>query len=111
MRMRYAALAATAMLVAALAATILLTSNAGPQPTSAVPQTSEDSPRDAPATLATPQPPDRCTTPTDYPPASAPSTKAPPTTTPRSRTSPTRCSSSPTKTAATRSSAASRSPS
>ena len=35
MRMRYAALAATFVLAAALAATILLTSNAGPQPTSA----------------------------------------------------------------------------
>ena len=65
MRMRYAALAATAMLLAAIAATILLTSNAGPQPTSATPQTAPHSPRDAPATPATPQPPDRCTTPSD----------------------------------------------
>ena len=65
MRTRYAALAVTFMLVAALAATILLTSNAAPQPTSAAQQTSEDSPRDAPATPVTPQPPDRCTTPTD----------------------------------------------
>ena len=65
MRMRYAALAATFMLVAAVAATIILTSNAGPQPTSATPQTAQHSPRDAPATPAKPQPPDRCTTPTD----------------------------------------------
>ena len=35
MRMRHAALAATLVLLAALAATILLTSNAAPQPTSA----------------------------------------------------------------------------
>ena len=65
MRMRYAAYAASLVLAVAIAATVLLTSCSGPQPTSAVPQTSEDSPRDAPATLATPQPPDRCTTPTD----------------------------------------------
>ena len=39
MRMRYAALAATFVLVAALTATILLTSNAAPQPTSTVQQT------------------------------------------------------------------------
>ena len=63
--MRYAALAATFMLLAALAATLLLTSNAGPQPTSAVQQTAPHSPRDAPATPVTPPPPDRCTTPTD----------------------------------------------
>ena len=62
MRMRYAALAATAMLLAALAATILLTSNAAPQPISVAQQPSEDSPRDAPATPVTPQPPDRCAT-------------------------------------------------
>ena len=62
MRMRYAALAATAMLLAAIAATILLTSNAAPQPTSTVQQTAPHSPRDAPATPVTPQPPDRCAT-------------------------------------------------
>ena len=65
MRMRYAALAATFMLVAALAATILLTSNAAPQPASVAQQTSEDSPRNPPGTPVTPPPPDRCTTPTD----------------------------------------------
>ena len=65
MRMRYAALAATFMLVAALVATLLLTSNAAPQPTSAAQQTSEDSRDDAPDTPVTPQPSDRCTTPTD----------------------------------------------
>ena len=65
MRTRYTALAATLMLVAALAATLLLTSNAGPQPTSAVQQTAPHSPRDAPATPVTPPPPDRCTTPTN----------------------------------------------
>ena len=57
MRMRYAALAATFLLLAALAATLLLTSNAGPQPTSAVQQTAPHSPRDAPATPVTPPPP------------------------------------------------------
>ena len=65
MRMRYAALAATFVLLAALAATLLLTSNAAPQPTSTAQQTAPHSPRDAPATPATPMPPDRCTTPTD----------------------------------------------
>ena len=65
MRTRYAALAATFMLLAALAATLLLTSNAAPQPTSTVQQTAPDSPRDAPDTPVTPMPPDRCTTPTD----------------------------------------------
>ena len=65
MRMRYAALAATFVLLAALAATILLTSNAAPQPTSVAQPTSEDSPRDALATPAKPPPSDRCTTPTD----------------------------------------------
>ena len=65
MRMRYAALAATFVLLAAIAATILLTSCSGPQPTSVAQQTSGDSPRDTPATPAKPQPPDRCTTATD----------------------------------------------
>ena len=65
MRMRYAAHAATFVLAAALTATLLLTSNAAPQPTSTVQQTAPDSPRDAPATPVTPMPPDRCTTPTD----------------------------------------------
>ncbi len=65
MRMRYAALAATFVLAAAVAATILLTSDAAPQPASVAQQTSQDSSRDAPATPAKPQPPDRCTTPTD----------------------------------------------
>ena len=65
MRKRYAALAATFALLAALAATILLTSNAAPQPTSVAQQTAPHSPRDAPATPVTPPPPDRCTTPTD----------------------------------------------
>ena len=65
MRTRYVALAATFVLLAALAATILLTSNAGPQPTSAVQQTAPDSPRDAPATPVTPMPADRCATTTD----------------------------------------------
>ena len=65
MRMRYAALAAPFLLVAALAATILLASCSAPQPTSATPQTTTPSPRDAPATPITPMPPDRCTTPTD----------------------------------------------
>ena len=64
MRTRYAALAATFMLVAALAATILLTSNAGPQPTSVAQPISGDSPRNAPDTPVTPPPPDRCATPT-----------------------------------------------
>ena len=65
MRMRYAALAATFALVAALAATILLTSNAAEEPTSVAQQTAPHSPREAPATPVTPPPPDRCTTPTD----------------------------------------------
>ncbi len=65
MRTRYPAYAAPFVLAAALAATILLTSCSAPQPNSATPQTSEDSPRDAPATPAKPQPPDRCATPTD----------------------------------------------
>ena len=65
MRMRYAALAATFVLAAALAATLLLTSNAAPSPTSTVQQTAPHSPRDAPATPVTPPPSDRCTTPTD----------------------------------------------
>ena len=65
MRMRYAAYAAPFVLAAAVAATILLTSCSGPQPTSVAQQPSEDSPRDAPATPAKLQPPDRCTTPTD----------------------------------------------
>ena len=65
MRMRHAALAATFVLAAAVAATLLLTSNAAPQPTSTVQQTAPDSPRDAPATPVTPQPSDRCTTPID----------------------------------------------
>ena len=65
MRMRYAALAATFVLAAAVAATILLTSSSGPQSNSATPQTATPSPRDAPDTPVTPQPPDRCTTPTD----------------------------------------------
>ena len=65
MRMRYAALAATFALVAVIAATLLLTSNAAPQPTSTVQQTAPHSPRDPPDTPVTPQPPDRCTTPTD----------------------------------------------
>ena len=65
MRTRYAALAATFMLLAALVATLLLTSNAGPQPTSAVQQTASHSPRDPPDTPVTPQPSDRCTTPID----------------------------------------------
>ena len=54
------------MLVAAVAATIILTSNAAPPPTSVAQQTfCQDSPRDPPDTPVTPQPPDRCTTPTD----------------------------------------------
>ena len=65
MRMRHAALAATFLLLAALAATLLLTSNAAPQPTSVAQQTAPHSPRDAPATPVTPQPSDRCTTPID----------------------------------------------
>ena len=65
MRMRYAALAAPFVLLAAIAATILLTSCSGPQPTSTVQQTAPHSPRDAPATPVTPQPSDRCTTPID----------------------------------------------
>ena len=65
MRKRYAALAATFALLAALAATILLTSNAAPPPTSVAQLTSPHSPRDAPDTPVTPMPPDRCTTPTD----------------------------------------------
>ena len=65
MRTRYAALAATFVLAAAVAATIILTSNAAPQPTSVAQQTAPHSPRDAPATPVTPPPPDRCTTPTD----------------------------------------------
>ena len=65
MRTRYAALAATFALLAALAATILLTSNAGPQPTSAVQQAAPHSPRGAPDAPVTPMPPDRCTTPTN----------------------------------------------
>ncbi len=65
MPMRYAALAATFVLAAAVAATILLTSNAAPQPTSVAQQTSQDSARDAADTPVTPMPPDRCTTPTD----------------------------------------------
>ena len=65
MRMRYAALAATIALVAVVAATLLLTSNAAPPPTSVAQQTAPHSPRDAPATPVTPQPSDRCTTPTD----------------------------------------------
>ena len=65
MRMRYAALAASFVLVAVIAATLLLTSNAAPQPTSTVQQTAPHSPRDPPDTPVTPQPPDRCTTPTD----------------------------------------------
>ena len=65
MRMRYAALAATFALVAALAATILPTSNAAEEPTSVAQQTAPHSPREAPATPVTPPPPDRCTTPTD----------------------------------------------
>ena len=65
MRMRYAALAATFVLAAAVAATIILTSNAAPQPTSVAQQTAPHSPRDPPDTPVTPQPPDRCTTPTD----------------------------------------------
>ena len=60
--MRYAALAATFVLLAALAATILLTSNAAPQPTSVAQPISEDSPREPPATPVTPPPPDRCAT-------------------------------------------------
>ena len=62
MRMRHAAYAAPFVLAAAIAATILLTSNAAPQPTSTVQQTAPHSPRDAPATPVTPQPPDRCAT-------------------------------------------------
>ena len=65
MRMRYAAYAAPFVLAAAVAATILLTSSSGPQPNSATPPTAPHSPRDAPATPAKPQPPDRCTTPSD----------------------------------------------
>ena len=65
MRTRYAALAATFVLAAALAATILLTSNAAEQPTSIAQQTAPHSPRDAPDAPVTPMPPDRCTTPTD----------------------------------------------
>ena len=65
MRMRHAAYAAPFVLAAAVAATILLTSCSAPQPNSVAQQTAEDSPRDAPATPAKPQPPDRCATPTD----------------------------------------------
>ncbi len=65
MRMRYAAYAAPFVLAAAIAATILLASCSAPQPTSATPQAATPSPRDAPATPAKQQPPDRCTTPTD----------------------------------------------
>ena len=65
MRTRYAALAATFVLLAALAATIILTSKAAEEPTSVAQQTAPHLPRDAPATPTTPMPPDRCTTPTD----------------------------------------------
>ena len=65
MRTRYAALAATFALVAAVAATIILTSNAAPQPTSAAQQTEPHSLAAAPDTPVTPPAPDRCTTPTD----------------------------------------------
>ena len=65
MRTRYAALAATFVLAAAVAVTIILTSKAAEEPTSVAQQTSPHSPRDAPATPVTPQPSDRCTTPTD----------------------------------------------
>ena len=65
MRTRYVSLTATFLLVAALAATILLASCSGPQPTSAKPQAATPSPPAAPATPAKPQPPDRCTTPID----------------------------------------------
>ena len=54
MRTRYAALAATFALLAALAATILLTSAIGPLPASAAQQTSEDSPARWPAPPFTP---------------------------------------------------------
>ena len=65
MRTRYAALAATLMLVAALAATILLTSNAGQEPTSAAQPTEPHSLAAAPDPPVTPLPPGRCATPTD----------------------------------------------
>ena len=54
MRMRYTALAATFALLAALAATILLTSAIGPLPASAARQTSQDSPARWPAPPFTP---------------------------------------------------------
>ena len=54
MRMRHAAYAATFMLVAALAATILLTSATGPQPTSAAQQTVPHSLAPAPVTPVKP---------------------------------------------------------
>ena len=65
MRMRYAAIAATFVLAAAVAVTIILTSKAAEEPTSVAQQTAPHSPRDAPATPVTPPPSDRCTTPTD----------------------------------------------
>ena len=64
MRTRYAALAATFVLLAALAATIILTSKAAPQPTSAAQPTEQHSLAAAPDPPVTPLPPGRCATPT-----------------------------------------------
>ena len=67
MRTRYAALAATFMLAAAVAATILLTSSSAPQPTAATPRPRHPRPATRPplrhANAAGP----RCTTPTTDP--------------------------------------------
>ena len=65
MRMRYAALAATFVLAAAVAVTIILTSKAAEEPTSAAQQTEPHSLAAAPDTPVTPPAPDRCATPSD----------------------------------------------
>ena len=63
MRTRYAALAATFVLAAAVAATILLTSCSGPQPTSALQQPATAlTPRCAREDGDDPHPSERCTT-------------------------------------------------
>ena len=56
MRTRYAALAATLMLLAALTATLLLSAVAGAQPASTAQQTSQDSPAPCADAAANPHP-------------------------------------------------------
>ena len=91
MRTRYAALAATFVLAAALTATLLLTSNAAPQPTSVAQQHRRTRPATRPP-LRSRRSRRTAARHRSTPLASSPSTKARRTTTPRSRTSPTRCS-------------------